>query len=82
VIVADGVVLHPDLAWEKYRVAVEYDGAWHATVDQMRRDRRRLNLLVAEGWLVLHVTNDRLRHDFDGIVREVQAALRSRGWRG
>jgi hypothetical protein len=79
--VADGLILHPDLAWEEYRVAVEYDGSWHATPEQMRRDRRRLNLLVAEGWLVLHVTSDRLRRDFAGIVREVRAALVSRGWR-
>jgi hypothetical protein len=82
VVVAGGVVLHPDLAWEEFRVAVEYDGVWHATADQMRRDRRRLNLLVANGWLVLHVTSDRLGGDFGGVVREVKAALAARGWRG
>jgi hypothetical protein len=82
VVVAGGIVLHPDLAWEEFRVAVEYDGVWHATADQMRRDRRRLNLLVADGWLVLHVTSDRLSRDFGGVVREVKAALWSRGWRG
>jgi hypothetical protein len=82
VVVAGGVVLHPDLAWEEFRVAVEYDGVWHATADQMRRDRRRLNLLVADGWLVLHVTSDRLGRDFGGVVREVKAALAARGWRG
>jgi hypothetical protein len=82
VVVAGGVVLHPDLAWEEFRVAVEYDGVWHATADQMRRDRRRLNLLVADGWLVLHVTSDRLGRDFGGVVHEVKAALASRGWRG
>lgn len=82
VVVAGGIVLHPDLAWEEFRVAVEYDGVWHATAEQMRRDRRRLNLLVADGWLVLHVTSDRLSRDFGGVVREVKAALSSRGWRG
>ncbi|HEY9484360.1 MAG TPA: DUF559 domain-containing protein [Micromonosporaceae bacterium] len=82
VVVGGGIVLHPDLAWEEFRVAVEYDGVWHATADQMRRDRRRLNLLVADGWLVLHVTSDRLGRDFGGVVREVKAALASRGWRG
>jgi hypothetical protein len=82
VVVSGGVVLHPDLVWEEFRVAVEYDGVWHATAEQMRRDRRRLNLLVADGWLVLHVTSDRLGRDFGGVVREVKAALTSRGWRG
>lgn len=80
--VAGGAVLHPDLAWAEYKVALEYDGLWHATAEQFQRDRRRLNLLVAEGWLVLHVTNERLSKDFPGVVREMKAALRSRGWRG
>ncbi|MEV1330325.1 hypothetical protein AB0J20_12200 [Micromonospora costi] len=76
-----GLVLHPDLAWPRYRVAVEYDGVWHADADQLHRDRRRLNQLVSAGWLVLHVTGRRLHQDFPGIVREVSAALDSRGWR-
>ena len=61
-------------------MAVEYDGQWHADAEQLHRDRRRLNQLVAAGWLVLHVTSQRLRHDFAGIVRETRAALLSRGW--
>jgi hypothetical protein len=77
----NGVVLHPDLAWPEYRVAVEYDGQWHADADQLHRDRQRLNLLVGAGWLVLHVTSRRLHHDFPAVLREVRAALDSRGWR-
>ncbi|MFF5178766.1 endonuclease domain-containing protein [Micromonospora sp. NPDC000316] len=76
-----GVVLHPDLAWPEYRVAVEYDGQWHADADQLHRDRRRLNLLVGAGWLVLHVTSRRLHAEFPAVLREVGAALTSRGWR-
>lgn len=78
---AGGVVYHPDLAWPQFRVAVEYDGHWHATPDQLHRDRRRLNQLVAAGWIVLHVTSQRLRGDLSGVVREAGEALRSRGWR-
>ncbi|WDZ85644.1 DUF559 domain-containing protein [Micromonospora cathayae] len=77
-----GLVLHPDLAWPEYRVAVEYDGQWHADPDQLHRDRKRLNQLVAAGWLVLHVTGRRLRHDFPAVVREVRAALSTCGWHG
>jgi hypothetical protein len=76
-----GVTVHPDLAWPEFKVAVEYDGQWHADADQLHRDRRRLNQLVAAGWIVLHVTSQRLRRDFAGLVREVRAALTSRGWR-
>ncbi|MFC4019827.1 DUF559 domain-containing protein [Micromonospora sp. GCM10011542] len=77
----NGLILHPDLVWPEYRVAVEYDGQWHADADQLHRDRRRLNLLVGAGWLVLHVTSRRLHNDFPGVLREVRAALDTRGWR-
>lgn len=77
----NGVVLHPDLAWPEYRVAVEYDGQWHADADQLHRDRRRLNLLVGAGWVVLHVTSRRMHTEFPAVLREVRAALNARGWR-
>ncbi|KOX09473.1 hypothetical protein ADK66_12145 [Micromonospora sp. NRRL B-16802] len=76
-----GIVLHPNLAWPEYRVAVEYDGQWHADAEQLHRDRRRLNLLVGAGWLVLHVTSRRLHVEFPAVLREVRAALVARGWR-
>lgn len=49
-------VARVDLAWPERRVAVEYDGVWHADASQLRTDRARLNRLVDAGWLVLHVT--------------------------
>ncbi|MFI6239031.1 endonuclease domain-containing protein [Micromonospora sp. NPDC050795] len=76
-----GLVLHPDLAWPQYRVAVEYDGKWHSGVEQLHRDRRRLNQLVTAGWLVLHVTSRRLHGEFPAVLREIRDALVSRGWR-
>ncbi|MET8363859.1 DUF559 domain-containing protein [Micromonospora sp. NPDC005194] len=76
-----GLVLHPDLAWPEFRVAVEYDGRWHADPEQLHRDRRRLNLLVGAGWLVLHVTSRRLQNEFPAVLNEVRSALISRGWR-
>ncbi len=79
--IANGRILHPDLAWPEFRVAVEYDGLWHADAEQLHRDRQRLNRLVAAGWLVLHVTGRRMKADFAGVLREVQAALHRRGWR-
>jgi len=79
--VASGLILHPDLAWHEWRVAVEYDGHWHADPDQLHRDRRRLNQLVIAGWTVLHVTSRRLQNDFPAFLREVKSALFARGWR-
>lgn len=79
VTVRSGRVLHPDLAWPEYRVALEYDGAHHADPDQMRLDRQRLNAFTAAGWLVMHATARHLGSGFPGLVQEVREALRSRG---
>lgn len=76
-----GLVLHPDLAWPEFRVAVEYDGQWHADPDQLHRDRQRLNQLVTAGWLVLPVTGRHVHREFPALVREIRAALVARGWR-
>ena len=76
---AGAFVARVDLAWPDCRVAVEYDGVWHAGSDeQIHHDRQRLNELVATGeWVVLHVTARRLRDDFDGFVREFRTALQA-----
>jgi hypothetical protein len=79
VVLPSGRVLHPDLAWPEYQVAVEYDGGYHAEPGRLHTDRRRLNQLVTAGWIVLHVTSARMRNDFSGIIREVRTALRQRG---
>jgi hypothetical protein len=79
--VRGGLVLHPDLAWEDYRVALEYEGEHHAGHDQLEHDRARLNRLVSAGWIVLHATRRHLGRDFPELLRQVEAALRSRGWR-
>jgi len=76
-----GLTLHPDLAWPEYKVAVEYDGHWHGAPAHLSLDRRRLNELQAAGWLVLHVTSDRLYRDFPALARQIKDALTSRGWK-
>jgi hypothetical protein len=45
-----------DFAWPEHKVAVEYDGLWHAEPGQFARDRQRLNRLHAVGWRVFFVT--------------------------
>ncbi|MBQ1072368.1 hypothetical protein KBX06_04185 [Micromonospora sp. C31] len=75
---ASGLVVHADLAWPAYRVAVAQDGR-HAETDAGHLDR--IARLVGAGWLVLPVTGRRLRQDFPGVLRETRAALGARGWR-
>ncbi|MFY1575484.1 endonuclease domain-containing protein [Verrucosispora sp. WMMD703] len=67
-----------DLAWPELKIAVEYDGLWHDDPQQLHRDRQRLNRLLGEGWIVLHVTAQRLREDFDGFLAELRQAVRTR----
>ena len=54
-------VARVDFAWPGQRLALEYDGAWHGTPDQLPRDRRRLDGLTAADWRVHFVTKDDLR---------------------
>ncbi|MGY1857072.1 endonuclease domain-containing protein [Modestobacter sp. SYSU DS0290] len=59
--VAGRFVARVDFAWPERRVALEYDGAWHAEPGQFGRDRQRLTALAAAGWRVLFVTAVDLR---------------------
>ncbi|WP_460435207.1 endonuclease domain-containing protein [Angustibacter speluncae] len=68
------VVARVDLALVEHRVAVEYDGAWHALREQLERDRARLNHLREAGWVVVHVTADLLRRPAD-VVAAVRRAV-------
>jgi G:T-mismatch repair DNA endonuclease (very short patch repair protein) len=71
---ADGFVARVDFAWPEHKVAVEYDGLWHAETGQFARDRRRLNRLQAAGWRIVFVTAADLR-DAVGLIARIAAAL-------
>jgi very-short-patch-repair endonuclease len=49
-------VARVDFAWPEQRLALEYDGLWHAEPGRFARDRQRLNALTAAGWRVVFVT--------------------------
>ena len=68
-----------DMGWERFKVAVEYDGDQHrSSRRQYVRDMRRLKALEACGWIVVRViVEDRP----DDVVRWVREALRRRGYR-
>ena len=67
-------VARVDVGWPAQRVALEYDGLWHAEPGQFARDRERLNRLTAAGWRVVFVTAADLHHPQQLIAR-IAAAL-------
>lgn len=68
-----------DLAYPKYRVAVEYHGLGHAT--RFARDVDRAERLRAAGWIIIEVTWPLLFERPAELVSRVAAALATRGWR-
>ena len=67
-------VARVDFGWPALRLAMEYDGLWHAEPGQFARDRRRLNRLLAAGWRVLFVTAADL-HRPEELLARIAAAL-------
>ncbi|MGY1630899.1 endonuclease domain-containing protein [Geodermatophilus sp. SYSU D01186] len=67
-------VAEVDFAWPGLRVAVEYDGLWHAEAGQFGKDRRRLNRLREAGWTVVFVTAADLRDPLR-LVAMIRTAL-------
>lgn len=68
-----------DMGWEKYKVAVEYDGDQHRTSrKQYVRDARRIRALEALGWIIIRVIAEDSPSAWLG---RVEAALISRGCR-
>lgn len=61
---ASGVGMTLDMAWARFRVAVEYDGDQHRTdKDQWRRDREKREWLQSHGWVVMSITASSLADD-------------------
>jgi very-short-patch-repair endonuclease len=58
-----------DFAWPERKVALEYDGLWHAEAGQFAKDRRRLNALQAAGWRVVFVTAADLHRPAELLAR-------------
>jgi hypothetical protein len=81
-LVDDGTfVARLDLAYRKYRVAVEYDGRQHASMDQFRRDADRWPAIARAGWILVRVLHHHLQNPERDVVAPVRAALVSHGWR-
>ncbi|KAA1422417.1 DUF559 domain-containing protein [Mumia zhuanghuii] len=71
-----------DLVYWKYRVIVEYDGAWHERSKKQRaRDRTRREALERLGWTIIVILDDDLANK-KAIVWRVYGALRDNGYDG
>jgi len=73
-----GVFYRVDMAYDKPKVAPEYDGADHADPAQMQEDVLRRRLLYEAGWLVITATAADLREPGQ-FIRSVESALVLRG---
>ncbi len=74
-------VLWPDLSNEKYRVAIEYDGAHHLTPGQQFRDIQRDALTAELGWAQIKINRLDLRQGQWWVASKVERVLERRGWR-
>ncbi|MEB3368764.1 DUF559 domain-containing protein [Saccharopolyspora mangrovi] len=64
-----------DLAFEEEKVAVEYDGNWHAKPEQRAKDESRRQRLRDCGWTVIVVTRDDLYGNPGAVISAVKRAL-------
>ena len=76
IVVHGRFVARVDFAWPGRKVALEYDGLWHAEARQFAKDRQRLNRLREAGWQVVFVTAADLR-DPVRLIARIAAALTS-----
>jgi hypothetical protein len=70
---AGGFVGRVDFAYPDLRLAIEYDGLYHAETRTFFADRRRLDRLTAAGWTVIHVTAEDMRNP-DRLLARIRAA--------
>lgn len=66
-----------DLAFAEARVLLEYQGSYHRTAQQWRKDMTRRSRLEAEGWYVMEINSDDLK-DPDELVARIRTVLRRR----
>jgi hypothetical protein len=73
-------VVHADLGYRRWRIALEYEGRQHADPGQFGQDVDRYSLMAADGWLVLRFAARHVRGPAV-VVERTRRALLSRGWR-
>ncbi len=73
-------VVWTDLACERFRTCLEYDGGHHLSPEQQHSDHRR-DLLTAEvGWHQVKISKEDMRRGKAAVLTKVQRGLRMGGW--
>lgn len=69
-------VLHADLGYSRWRIAIEYDGGYHFENGpaQLKFDNERHEYMIDAGWVVLRLTSLDLRSPA-GFLRRLDRAL-------
>jgi very-short-patch-repair endonuclease len=71
-----GLTVRPDLVDRRLRMALEADSfEWHGDRAALRRDARRYDLLVADGWIVLRFAWEDVMHDQAWVRSVLQATV-------
>jgi len=77
-----GRLYHLDMAYEKERIGVEFDGLVHVQNQaQMRLDAARRRDLQDAGWVIVTITADQLRNP-QQFIGPIRRALVFQGWYG
>lgn len=72
-------ILHPDLAWEHWRIVLEYEGDEHRTsTRRFRGDITRREKFETAGWRVIRVTADDLFVDPAAFIARVRRIIQER----
>jgi len=75
------VLARVDLAYEEWKLAIEYDGDHHRDQSTYRFDMGRQNELYVAGWTVIRFNADDVLRFPDRTVAIVRAMLDRLGWR-
>jgi very-short-patch-repair endonuclease len=71
-----GLAVRPDLVDRRLRLVLEADSfEWHGDRAALRRDARRYDLLVADGWVVLRFAWEDVMHDHAWVRSVLEATV-------
>jgi very-short-patch-repair endonuclease len=70
-----GRQVRPDFRFDEYKTVLEYQGDYHRTKIQWRKDMTRRSRLEADGWKVMELNWDDLQEPHE-LVRRIRTLLR------
>lgn len=64
-----------DVAFPKWKLAVEADGTSHKMMDRKEQDAKKGKLLMGLGWTVLRFSNQRILEDSANVIQELKSII-------